>query len=107
MSYYSLHLDTSEQQSDRGVLLKYNYNVLPGICNLERYGISLTRIFWPESITKDAENILNTIEDETPKVDGSFIINLYLTQEKNYLHFVNSGRRIRKPLINVNVSSTI
>lgn len=33
-----------------------------GICNLEKYGISVAKIAWPESITKYAEDILKTLE---------------------------------------------
>lgn len=54
-------MQTLTETVDNQIVLKFTYNVIPGIISLEHYGIFLAKISWPENIIKYAEKILQEL----------------------------------------------
>lgn len=59
----SLQLETIEENNTNGRKMKYNYNVIPGVCTLEKYGIYLAKLSWPETIIEYAENCFSILSN--------------------------------------------
>lgn len=59
-----LQLETIEESNASGKKLNYNYNVVPGVCRLEKYGIYLAKLSWPATIIKYAEDCFSTLSTD-------------------------------------------
>lgn len=73
MEIFSWQLKTDDNREEKGKL-DYKYSVIPGVTQIERYGLYLIENLWAEDLVRNIYEIWKDLQKDSPIVIIIFLI---------------------------------